>query len=78
MCINDCILYHDNYKDLDVCPVCFDSHYKCQFSKVMTSDQSKRLPGKVVWYFPIIPYQGGYFKQKENQVDVVASQRVLE
>jgi len=44
----------------------------------MTSDQSKRLPGKVVWYFPIIPYQGGYFKQKENQVDVVASRRVLE
>jgi hypothetical protein len=48
--------YHDKYVELDQYPVCELSHYKSKdCPKVMTIiDRNKRLPKKVVWYFPII------------------------
>ena len=79
-CYNYCILYRGKYAEYDQCPVCELSRYKCEdCPEAMTiAEKNKRPAKKVVWYFPIIPYRGGYFEQKENQVDVVASRRVLE
>ena len=55
-CPKDCILYHGKYEDLDACPVCSASRYKCPESALsMKGDRNKRPPAKVVWYFPIIP-----------------------
>ena len=56
-CPKDCILYHGKYEDLDACPVCSASRYKCPESALsMKGDRNKRPPAKVVWYFPIIPH----------------------
>jgi hypothetical protein len=55
-CPNDCILYRGKYEDLDVCPMCSASRYKCPDSAMsMKGDRNKRPPTKVMWYFPIIP-----------------------
>jgi Zn finger protein HypA/HybF involved in hydrogenase expression len=58
-CPNDCILYRDENENLDECPICHASRYK-----ILRDDPSnvedeehpkKRIPGKVMWYPPIIP-----------------------
>jgi hypothetical protein len=51
-CINDCALYWDDYKELTTCPVCSQSRYK---------RGSRKVPRKVVWYFPITPRLKRYF-----------------
>jgi len=64
-CHNDCILYRDDYKDLDSCPVCKTSRYKCSSATMMKGDRNKRPPKKVVWYFPIIPHLKRWFANAE-------------
>ena len=54
-CTNDCILFHRDYKDLDLCPRCHASRYKTGKDAKMQAGREKRLVAKVVWYFPIIP-----------------------
>ena len=51
-CINDCALYRDEYKDYTACPVCGQGRYK---------RGNKKVPRKVVWYFPITPRLQRYF-----------------
>jgi hypothetical protein len=51
-CINDCALYRDEYKELTTCPVCSQSQYK---------RGNRKVPQKVVWYFPITPRLKRYF-----------------
>jgi hypothetical protein len=51
-CINDCALYRDEYKELTICPVCGQSRYK---------RGNRKVPRKVVWYFPITPRLKRYF-----------------
>ena len=51
-CINDCALYRDEYKDRTTCPVCGQGRYK---------RGNKKVPRKVVWYFPITPRLQRYF-----------------
>src|SRR4051812_48330816 len=51
-CINDCILYRDEYKDYTACPVCVQGRYK---------RENKKFPRKVVWYFHITPRLQRYF-----------------
>ena len=46
VCHNDCILYRgEEYEKLDACPVCDAKRYKIK----------KKVPTKVMWYFPVIP-----------------------
>jgi hypothetical protein len=72
-CRNDCILYRGDYKDLDSCPVCKASWYKCSSATVVKDDRNKRPPMKVVWYFPIIPYWKRWFaKCRNGKADEVA------
>ncbi|XP_006599934.1 uncharacterized protein [Glycine max] len=55
-CSNDCILYRDEFAELDYCPVCGVSRYKPTNgdSSVLVSPANRR-PAKVCWYLPIIP-----------------------
>ncbi len=53
-CLNDCILYRGEFADLEQCPVCKASRYKCGDGDDEGGNK-KRVPVKVVWYFPIIP-----------------------
>ena len=58
-CPNDCILYRGkDLEDLDSCPVCKASRYKIRRNDpgdVEGEPPRKRVPAKVMWYFPIIP-----------------------
>ena len=53
-CPNDCILYRNEFEDLDACVVCKASRYK-RGDDIGSNRKKKRPPAKVVWYFPIIP-----------------------
>ena len=52
----------DQYKDLDVCPVCQSSRYKHGSTK-STSDRNKRDPTKVAWLI---------CEPEDNKTNVVA------
>jgi hypothetical protein len=59
-CINDCILYRgEEYKNLEACLVCTTLPYKIRrvdSGDVEGEPPRKRVPGKVMWYAPIIPW----------------------
>ena len=65
-CRNDCILYRNEFEDLDVCPVCKASRYKRGDDEVGARSKKKRPPAKVTWYFPIIPRLERLFANKRN------------
>jgi len=69
-CLNDCILYHgDEDKKLDACPVCGVLRYKITRDDpddVEGQPPKKRVPTKVMWYFPIIPRLKHLFRNKPN------------
>src|SRR5579883_1994389 len=57
-CPNDCILYRGEYEKLDACPVCKALRYKVDRDHpgdVEGEPKKKRVPAKVMWYFPVIP-----------------------
>src|SRR3954464_12549783 len=59
-CINDCIMYRDEYKDITTCPKCGHGWYKVG---------NKKAPRKVVWYFPLTPrLQRYYIDRKEAKL----------
>ena len=51
-CINDSVLYRNEYKDFKVCPRCGKSRWKVDDK---TGKLYRSIPVKVLWYFPIIP-----------------------
>ena len=51
-CINDCTLYRNEYVERTTCLVCGHGWYK---------RGNKKVPRKVVWYFPITPRLKRYF-----------------
>jgi Transposase family tnp2/Transposase-associated domain len=51
-CPNDCILYRNEYNDLDKCPKCNASRYKPRDNEI---EVRKRPAAKVLWYLPVIP-----------------------
>ena len=60
-CINDCILYRNQYKDVKVCSTCGKSRWKVdEKEKIMYEN----IPAKVLWYFPIIPRMKRLFQSK--------------
>ena len=69
-CSNDCILYRgEEYENLDVCPVCKACRYKIPRDDpgdVEGMRIKKRVPAKVMWYFPLIPRLKRLFMNKMN------------
>ncbi|XP_037469296.1 uncharacterized protein LOC119341526, partial [Triticum dicoccoides] len=69
-CINDCILYRDEYENLNECPVCTALRYKIRGDDpgddVEGEKPRKRVPAKVMWYAPIIPRLKRLFRNKEH------------
>ena len=54
-CPNDCILYRDEYGNLDACPICSALRYKIRKDDpgdVEEERPRKRVPAKVMWYSP--------------------------
>nr|CAE01902.2 OSJNBa0059D20.14 [Oryza sativa Japonica Group] len=69
-CPNDCILYRgEDYENLEACPVCKALRYKIRRDDPGEVDgqlTKKRIPAKVMWYFPIIPRLRRLFRNKGN------------
>ena len=68
-CPNDCILYRGEYENLDSCPVCNACRYKIPRDDpgdVEGMRVKKRVPAKVMWYFPLIPRLKYLFMHKIN------------
>nr|AAT38070.1 putative TNP2 transposable element [Oryza sativa Japonica Group] len=68
-CPNDCILYHGEYENLEACPVCKALRYKIRRDdpgEVDGQPLKKRIPAKVMWYFPIIPRLKRFFRNKSH------------
>nr|XP_015642894.2 uncharacterized protein LOC107281397 [Oryza sativa Japonica Group] len=69
-CPNDCILYRgEEYENLEACPVCKALRYKIRRDDPGEVDgqlTKKRIPAKVMWYFPIIPRLRRLFRNKGN------------
>ncbi|WVZ70492.1 hypothetical protein U9M48_019154 [Paspalum notatum var. saurae] len=68
-CPNDCILYRGDYHELECCLVCKASRYKIKRDDpgdVEGEHPRKRVPAKVMWYFPIIPRLRCLFRNKEH------------
>ena len=56
-CPNDCILYRKDYEGLERCSVYEVDRYK---------KNKKKIPAKVLWYFPIIPRFKHAFRNSEH------------
>ena len=56
-CINDCAIYRGDYKDRTTCPKCGHGRYK---------SGNKKVPRKVVWYFPITPRLQRYYVDRKE------------
>jgi hypothetical protein len=64
-CLNDCILYRGEFAYLEQCSVCKASRYKCGDGDDEGGNK-KRVPVKVVWYFPIIPRLERMYANKKH------------
>ncbi|KAL4561270.1 hypothetical protein LXL04_033434 [Taraxacum kok-saghyz] len=66
-CPNDCMLYRDQYADLDKCVTCGTSRYKKKNETEVNDNVKKNGPAaKVLWYFPIIPRLKRLFANTKN------------
>ena len=72
-CPNYCILYRDEYEKLDTCPVCDAKRHKIRQNdpgdidgESVKKKVSKKVPAKVMWYFPIIPRLKRLFRNKDH------------
>ncbi|XP_026459726.1 uncharacterized protein LOC113360430 [Papaver somniferum] len=66
-CINNCILYWNEYKDEKVCPTCKEPRWKVdRDGKVY-----ENVPAKVLWYFDIIPRFQRLFQSKHTAKDLI-------
>ena len=66
-CINNCILYRHNYKNLAECPTCGKSRWKVDEK---TKRVYENVPANVMWYFPIIPRFKRLFLAKSTTTDL--------
>ncbi|GJY58129.1 hypothetical protein Tco_0458021 [Tanacetum coccineum] len=65
-CEHDCCLFRgDNNKDLDLCPVCNTSRWKD------SNTPGKKVPKKVLRYFPIIPRLQRLYKSSHTAKDMI-------
>lgn len=59
VCINNCLLYWKEDKELTVCRTCGTSRWKVDKK---TKKVYEKIPANVMWYFPIIPRLQRLFK----------------
>ncbi|GJU73410.1 putative transposon, En/Spm-like protein [Tanacetum coccineum] len=67
VCINNCLLYWKDDKDLTACRTCGISRWKVDNK---THKVYKNIPAKVMWYFPIIPRLQRLFKIQSISEDL--------
>ncbi|KAA0043052.1 transposase [Cucumis melo var. makuwa] len=60
-CPNDCCLYRKEYANAIVCPECGESRWK--YGK--DANKKKKIPAKIMWYFPPIPRFQWMFRSVE-------------
>ncbi|KAA0040432.1 transposase [Cucumis melo var. makuwa] len=60
-CPNDCCLYRKEYANAIVCPECGESRWK--YGK--DANKKKKIPAKIIWYFPPIPRFQRMFRSVE-------------
>ena len=65
-CPNDCILYRNEFAELDECPTCKTSRYKPGNDSNEAQRRKKKPAAKVMWYFPIIPRLKRLFANKKH------------
>jgi len=60
-CKNDCVLFFEEYASMETCPICKESRWRV-VEKTYDNDSAdgattvkKRLPVKILRYFPLIP-----------------------
>uniref|UniRef100_J3N129 Transposase-associated domain-containing protein n=1 Tax=Oryza brachyantha TaxID=4533 RepID=J3N129_ORYBR len=63
-CVNDCVLFWKELEGNDECPVCKESRYKEH------NRENKRVPRKVLRYFPLIPRLQRLYMNKEIASDL--------
>lgn len=52
-CLNDCILYHNQYDNQNKCLICKESRWKWNANE---TNVKNRCPAKVFWYFSLRSY----------------------
>ncbi|GJU31929.1 putative transposase-associated domain-containing protein [Tanacetum coccineum] len=67
VCINNCLLYWKDDKDLTACQTCGISRWKVDNK---THKVYENIPAKVMWYFPIIPRLQRLFKIRSISEDL--------
>jgi hypothetical protein len=69
-CINDFVLYRgEEYENSEACLVCTAQWYKIRRDEpgdVEGEPPGKRVPAKVMWYAPIIPWLKHLFRTKSK------------
>ncbi|XP_065856508.1 uncharacterized protein [Euphorbia lathyris] len=63
-CRNDCVLYRNDYADMQAYPRCGVSRYKRKDNDSCL--RKKGVPAKVLWYLPIIPRFKRLFSDENN------------
>jgi hypothetical protein len=70
-CTNDCILFRGDFAEKDVCPICESSRWKDVKKKSSSSkSQGKKIPAKVLRYFPLIPRIQRLFSTNKTSDDM--------
>ncbi|XP_076956404.1 uncharacterized protein LOC143631566 [Bidens hawaiensis] len=56
-CLNDCMLFRNEFEKSHKCVTCGASRYKCKNETGEYDDDlmKNRAPAKLLWYFPVIP-----------------------
>ena len=79
VCVNDCVLYRNEYADLEQCPICMESRWKSIHNNVVNkSDETtiqkekknKKVPNKILRYFPLTPRLQRLFMTKHIAPDM--------
>ena len=85
VCVNDCVLYRNEYADLEQCPICMESRWKSIHNNVVNkSDETtiqkekknKKVPNKILRYFPLTPRLQRLFMTKHVASDMRWQRRV--
>ncbi|KAM6593613.1 hypothetical protein CsatA_001316 [Cannabis sativa] len=66
-CPNDCILYRNEYADMDSCPTCGLPRHKTNKSE----EKRKLIPQKVMWYLPLIPRLKRLYRSSEHSANLI-------
>jgi hypothetical protein len=78
-CINDCVLYRNEYSSLEQCPICMESRWKSMENNAENESEEdvigknknkKKVPQKILRYFPLTPRLQRLFMTKRIASDM--------